>query len=143
MKAYSLDLRQRVVDAYESGQTTLKEVAGRFAVGETFVKKMLRQKRDQGEVQAPVHGGGKKRSLDARHLKALRRWLKKEPDLTLRELREKLLLEKKKSISIAALGATLLREKLPRKKNQSSRRKETTESAPAIGGASKELPRNG
>lgn len=97
MKAYSLDLRQRVVTAYEAGQTTIKEVATRFSVGETFVKKMLKQKRDQGAVQAPAHGGGKKRSLDERHLRAVRSWLKKDPDLTLGELQEKLLRERRKS----------------------------------------------
>ncbi len=94
MKAYSLDLRQRVVAAYEAGQTTIKEVAGRFAVSETFVKKMLKQKREQGAVQSPAQGGGKRRTLEEKHLKALRGWLKKEPDLTLRELQEKMLSEK-------------------------------------------------
>ena len=84
MKAYSLDLRQRVVTAYEARQTTLKEVAERFAVGETFVKKMLSQKQ--------------------------------------------------KPVSIAALGATLQREGLRRKKNQSSRRKEIIENEPGFGG---------
>jgi transposase len=134
MKAYSLDLRQRVVTAYEARQTTLKEVAERFAVGETFVKKMLKQKRSMGAVQAPAHGGGKPRALAEKHLKALRRWLKKEPDLTLRELQEKMLSQKQKSVSIAALGATLQREGLRRKKNQSSRRKEIIENEPGFGG---------
>lgn len=135
MKAYSLDLRQRVVAAYEAGQTTIKEVAERFAVGETFVKKMLKQKREQGAVQSPAHGGGKRRTLEEKHLKALRGWLKKEPDLTLRELQEKMLSEKEKSVSIAALGATVQREGLTRKKNQSSRRKGTIENERGFGGA--------
>lgn len=133
MKAYSIDLRQRVVTAYEAGQTTIKEVAERFSVGETFVKKMLRQKRSSGAVQVPAHGGGKPRSLDKRHLKALRSWLAKEPDLTLRELQQKLISQKKKSISIAALGASLQREKMTRKKNQSSPQKETTANEPVTG----------
>lgn len=136
MKDYSLDLRQRVVTAYETGRTTIKEVATRFSVGETFVKKMLKQKRDYGAVRSPAHGGGKKRSLDERHLKAVRSWLKKEPDLTLGELQDKLLREKKKSVSVAALGATLHREGLTRKKNQSSLRSEITGSEPVTGGAS-------
>jgi transposase len=143
MKAYSLDLRQRVVAAYEAGQTTIKDVAERFSVGATFVKKMLKQKRDQGAVQAPAHGGGKKRSLDEQNLKVLRGWLKKEPDLTLRQLQEKLLSEKKKSVSIAALGVSLQRERLTRKKNQSSRRKGTTANEPVTGDESNGLRRGG
>ncbi len=43
MQAYSLDLRERVVAAYEKGRTTISAVAGQFSIGETFVKKMLRQ----------------------------------------------------------------------------------------------------
>ncbi|PYS87855.1 MAG: hypothetical protein DMF64_22070, partial [Acidobacteria bacterium] len=45
MKAYSLDLRQRVVAAYEKGKGSIAEVAEQFNVGQTFVKKMLRQQR--------------------------------------------------------------------------------------------------
>jgi transposase len=143
MKAYSLDLRQRVAAAYESGQTTIREVAERFAVGETFVKKMLHQKRSSGAVQPPAHGGGRPRALEEKHLKALRRWLEREPDLTLSELQEKMLIEKKKSISIAALGATLSREGLTLKKSLSSRRKETTANEPGSGGGLKNSPHNG
>ena len=91
MKAYSLDLRQRVVTAYEAGGATIIEVAARFSVGETFVKKMLAQKRAHGTVLPPAHGGGKKRILEETHLRALHHWLAREPDLTLAELRAKLL----------------------------------------------------
>ena len=38
MKAYSLDLRQRVVAAYEKGKSSIVEVAEQFNVGQTFVK---------------------------------------------------------------------------------------------------------
>ncbi len=137
MKAYSLDLRERVVSAYEVGSRTIKEVAERFSVGETFVKKMLRQKRTQGAVQPPAHGGGKPRALSENHLKALRQWLKREPDLTLRELRERMLERKRKAVSMATLGKVLAEEKLTRKKNQSLRRKETTGNGRAFGGESK------
>ena len=44
MEAYSLDLRERVVAAYEKGNNTIAEIAAKFSVGETFLKKMLRQK---------------------------------------------------------------------------------------------------
>lgn len=133
MKAYSLDLRERVVSIYESEQTTIKEVAKRFSVGETFVKKMLKQKRERGVVEAPRHGGGKPRALDEKHLRALRQWLKKEPDLTLSELKEKMWRKKRKAISVAALGATLQREGLTRKKSQLSQPNEITGNEPAIG----------
>jgi len=48
MQAYSLDLRERVVSAYEKGGATVAEIAARFSAGQTLVKKMLRQKRETG-----------------------------------------------------------------------------------------------
>ena len=135
MKAYSLDLRQRVVSAYEAGETTIQEVAGRFSVGATFVKKMLRQKRLHGSVEPPARGGGKPRALTAKHLKALQRWLREEPDLTLRELQQKMWSEQGKQVSPATLGKVLAEEKLTRKKSLSWRRSGITENAPVIGGA--------
>ncbi len=135
MKVYSLDLRERVVAAYEAGQMTIKEVAERFSVGATFVKKMLRQKREQGTVQPPAHGGGKPRTLSGQHVKALRQWLEREPDLALQELKAKMQSRKRKQVSVATLGKVLAEEKLTRKKNHWRRRKETTENGRAFGGA--------
>ena len=39
MRAYSLDLRQKVVAAYERGESSIDEIAALFSVGPTFVKK--------------------------------------------------------------------------------------------------------
>lgn len=134
MKAYSLDLRERVVSIYETGEMTIKEVAMRFWVGTTFVKKMLRQKRAQGVVPPPRHGGGKPRAVTNQHVQLLRQWLGREPDLTLRELKEKMWSEQRKQVSIATLGKVLAEEKLTRKKNQSLRQNETTGSGRGFGG---------
>ena len=49
MQAYSLDLRQRVVEAYENGVETIIEVAERFEVSDSFIKKLLRRKRTTGD----------------------------------------------------------------------------------------------
>ena len=51
MRAYSLDLRQKVVAAVERGDSTIEEVASAFGVGQTFVKKMLRQHREIGDLR--------------------------------------------------------------------------------------------
>jgi len=51
MRAYSLDFRERVVVAYEKGEHTIAEIAVQFSAGQTFLKKMLRQKRESGSVE--------------------------------------------------------------------------------------------
>lgn len=50
MEPYSLDLRQRVVAAVEEGDGTIADVAAKFRVGKTFVKKMLRLWREKGAL---------------------------------------------------------------------------------------------
>ena len=50
MKAYSLDLRQRVVQADDRSEGSLEEVAALFGRGLTCVKKVLRQRRETGDL---------------------------------------------------------------------------------------------
>jgi hypothetical protein len=72
MKAYSLDSRERVMAAYEQGQRSIAEVAEQFDVGATFVKKMLRQKRERGTVTPLAHGGGRQPLLTDKDHRLLR-----------------------------------------------------------------------
>lgn len=48
MRAYSLDLRQKVVTAYQHGDGTIYEIASQFSIGSTFAKEMLRLYRQGG-----------------------------------------------------------------------------------------------
>ncbi len=59
MQSYSLDLRQRVVKAYEQDQGSIADIAEMFNVGHSFVKKMLRQWRSTGDLSPLPHGGGR------------------------------------------------------------------------------------
>jgi len=134
MRAYSLDLRERVVTAYEKGEHTIAEIANRFSVGQTFLKKMLRQKRQNGSVERLPHRAGAKKVLS----EAFHRWLalqiKKQPDATLCELQEQLRLEKKVQVSPATLSRALRQLGLPRKKNRLSQASATTEKGLGFGG---------
>lgn len=88
MQAYSLDLRERVVSADEQGGVTLAEIAARFSVGQTCVKKMLRQKRETGSVERlPQRAGAKKAWADT-HRKWVALQVKAAPDATRGELPE-------------------------------------------------------
>jgi transposase len=86
MQAYSLDLRQRVVRAYERGQASIAEIAERFGVGPTFVKKMLRQHRETGELKERPHGGGRPASLSPKHRRLLQQKVRAVQDISLLEL---------------------------------------------------------
>jgi transposase len=98
MQAYSLDLRQRVVQAYEHGQGSIPEIATRFGVGTAFVKKMLRQWRATGDLAPLAHGGGKPASLTERQRQLLQRKVREQSDISLAELQS--LLDEKESVSV-------------------------------------------
>ncbi len=42
MKPYSIDFREKVVKAYEQGDTSIRKVAARFDVSKAFVQKLLK-----------------------------------------------------------------------------------------------------
>ena len=118
MQAYSLDLRERVVKAYEKGGVTLAALASQFSVGQTFVKKMLRQKRETGSLaRLPQRAGAKKKLSDAQR-KWLAQQVKAVPDITLGELQEQLGEEEKVQVSQATVCRELQVLRLPRKKSR-------------------------
>src|SRR5918999_5737801 len=88
MKPYSQDLREKIIRALEAQDETQEEIAARFAVSPSFVVKLWRRWRTTGSCAALPHGGGRQRDLGASEA-TIRRELKRQPDLTLAELCEK------------------------------------------------------
>ena len=116
MKAYSLDLRQRVVVAYEKGKSSIVEVAEQFNVGQTFVKKMLRQKREQGSVAPLAHGGGRQQALSEKEHRWLRQKVKERTDISLAELQEHLATTAGLTVSLPTIHRSLRASRLSHKK---------------------------
>ncbi len=134
MQAYSLDFRQKIVSAYENGLETIIEVAERFDVSPSFIKKMLARKRSTGNIAPVGHRGGQKKRLSDKHRKWLLKTVLAEPDITLSDLQQCLEKEKNISVSVPTLSRELRRLNLRRKKNQWLLVKETRESERGIGG---------
>ena len=116
MKAYSLDLRQRVLSAALRGDRSIPEVAELFGVSMTFVNKMLRLHRAGYDLAPRPHGGGHTPRLGARHHKLLRAAVVANNDATLGELREHLAARTGATVSEATVSRALKRLGLPRKK---------------------------
>lgn len=90
MRAYSLDLRQRVMKAYDEGQWTVGQIAERFKVGEWWVHKLKRQRQSEGSL-APRKGAvGQPRSFQAEQLRQLVEYVDRHGDATLEQIREAL-----------------------------------------------------
>jgi transposase len=67
----SLDLRRRIVSAYESGKTsTYEATAEMFDVGRATVNRLLRRMRETGDVLPKPRGGNNPRRVDLDWLKA-------------------------------------------------------------------------
>ena len=64
MKAYSIDFREKIVKAYEQGNTSVRQVASRFDVSKSFVQKLLEMKKTQGHIEPRQQGSKMKSKLD-------------------------------------------------------------------------------
>jgi len=90
MKTLSVDLRERIVAAYDRGDRTRAQIAARYDVSEGMVKKLLQQRRHTGDL-APRHRfSGAKPKITPTHQQHLRRLVRDHPDMTLEELRDAL-----------------------------------------------------
>ena len=56
--AYSMDLRQRIINAYEAKEGSPRNLAKRFQVSLSFVKRLVIRYRETGLVKPKPHGGG-------------------------------------------------------------------------------------
>lgn len=117
MKAYSLDLRQRIVEAADQSEQTQAQVAATFGVDLTFVKKLLRQRREHGTIAPLPHGGGRTAALDSAALAGLRAQVQEQPDASLAELQEHLKENQGVLVSQATVTRALQKLQLRRKKN--------------------------
>ena len=122
MKAYSLDLRQKVLAAALRGNRTIREVAELFGVGTSFVNKVLDLHRTGQDIAPRPHGGGYPARLLPRHEKLLRSRVRQHKDATLEELSAHLGEQAELSVSVSTVSRALIRLGLGRKKKHGGRR---------------------
>lgn len=89
MNTFSVDLRERILAAYDAGLGTRQQIAGQFMVSLGMVKKLLAQRKATGDI-APRHGTGRPPKITADHRQRLEQLVKEQPDRTLTELRDAL-----------------------------------------------------
>ncbi len=82
MKAYSMDLRKRVLAMCDAGRTT-REVARVFDVSKPWVRRLKQRRREEGIIGPRPSGGRRHGHFDPVHLQQLRGWLCQHPDATL------------------------------------------------------------
>ena len=120
MKAYSIDLRERVAAACAKPGATQTAVAARFCVSVSFVEKLRQRQRASGSVAALPHRSGPTPLLDAAARAELGACLRQQPDATLDELRVWLAALGGPAVSPATVGRAVQALDWRRKKRAST-----------------------
>jgi transposase len=89
MKAYSHDIRLRIIKTYQNGEGSQRQIAARFEVSLSFVRGLLRRFRETGSIEPRPHGGGPAPRMGERDLELIRELLREDPGATLEELCER------------------------------------------------------
>lgn len=117
MKAYSMDLRERVLAACDAGEVPV-DVAEQFEVSASWVRR-LKQRRREGRGIAPrPRGGARGFTIDRARLAEL---VQQQPDATLEEFRAKLGV----TVTLSAIWKALHALKISWKKSRWSPRSGT------------------
>jgi len=98
MKAYSLDLRQKIIDTYFEGEISQRHLAKQFRVALSFVEKLLKQYRETGNIAPKVRIQQTPTKLNQEQLNVLSSIVSANNDATLNELR--ILLEQQTGVLI-------------------------------------------
>lgn len=118
MEPYSLDLRERVMSAYDEGHWTVGQLAERFKVGVWWIHKLKRQRKQKGSLAVRKGNVGQPRSLQDKEIEKLEKYVGQHPDATLEEIRERL----KFACTVVTIHHTLRRLGYRYKKNATGQR---------------------
>jgi transposase len=86
MKAYSMDLRERVVAACDARDGTRVQIANRFSVSVSWIRDLLKRRRETGSIAPKPRGGGRTPAFDEAAAARLREAIRADDDATLEEL---------------------------------------------------------
>src|SRR5215470_1488943 len=88
MRAYSMDLRQRVLAECDKGMATT-QVATKYTVSPAWVRRLKQRRCETGQVEPRKGRPGPRPVLASQHDR-LRQAVAAQPDLTAREYRDRL-----------------------------------------------------
>jgi len=125
MKPYSLDLREKLLRAYDEHCGSQRALAALFGVSRAFVEKLVWRRRGTGQIAPQSHAGGRKPSCDPEALAGVRQELQEHTDATLAEWCERLGQRRGLWVSLSTMSRLLTRLGLPRKKSRSTLRSGT------------------
>ena len=127
MKAYSNDLRKKIIVAYIERDGSYRELALKFGVSVSFVQTLINRYQDLGRIEPLPHGGGQKAKINDKQSEILKKLVADNNDATLEELCKLFESLTQIKVSRATMGRMLQKLELRRKKlsiQQNKTRKE-------------------
>jgi transposase len=115
MKSFSIDLRQKIVEAHLLGKMSIRKVAAQFRVSKSVVQKLVKQQQVDGDLQPKPRGKPQFSHLTNAE-SMLRELVAEKPDATLVELCELFAAKTGNWVSRSAMCAALQKLGLNRKK---------------------------
>lgn len=119
MRAYPMELRERVVAAHDRREGSKKQIAEPFGVSWSWVHMLLKRRRQSGSIAPKPHGGGQPPAFDEAAADRLRRAVELRPGATAEELRQTVGVD----CSSAAFYRTLVRLGLSRGRLEQRKRR--------------------
>lgn len=113
----SVDLRQRIIAAYEAKEGSQRQLAERFKVSLSFIRDLSRRYRETGTVEPKPHGGGTVAKLGVEQLPIVKALVAAQPDALLEELCERFAERTGVHVSISTMQRAVCNLKLSVKKN--------------------------
>lgn len=81
-----LEIRNRIIRAWQAGESTWQEIANQYGVSLASVNRLIRRYRQTGSTAPNPHAGGRRRLIDEAGLTLIRQLVEQEPRRTLEEL---------------------------------------------------------
>lgn len=116
MKPYSNDFRWKIIETYQAGEGTMRELARRFRVSLGFIRDLWKRYRQSGDVSPKAQDRGPKPRIRGADLIMLQEWVRCRPDATLEELRQDFARLSGIEVSVSTIGKALQRLGITRKK---------------------------
>ena len=115
--AYDEDLRQKLLQAVDTQQASQARLAEIFGVSLSWVKGIVRRRRETGNPHALPHRGGRRPKLSAAQRDEIQHYLATHDDVLWRELQGWLQAQHRLTLSLSSLSRFLAATNWPRKKN--------------------------
>jgi len=116
MKPYSTDFRTKIVETKQKTNESIQQLAERFGVSYSFVRKLRKRYEAKGTVEPAAHGGGKLPKLNFQQIEMVVELVEEDNDATLQQLGAGLEEKTGIKVSIPTMCRLLQKLELTRKK---------------------------